>query len=236
MHSILHSLVDQGRMFFPCQKTCFPNRRKVFLFLLLYWPSGQAAEEDLHEVVLKLAAAERPVLIVGGATWDATAAEALGEFAKKMGLPVGASFRCQDFLDNRHSNYVGDVGIGINPALEKHVREADVILALGTRLGEITTSGYSLLTPPQSKQELIHIYADPSEIGRVYHPTLAIVAQPGPVIKQLRDMATSRAGGLWLSSAYEAYKIGNNPKKRLVLLKWNRLLHISIMFCLMTLF
>jgi len=176
-------------------------------------PSGQAAEEDLHEVVLKLAAAERPVLIVGGATWDATAAEALGEFAKKMGLPVGASFRCQDFLDNRHSNYVGDVGIGINPALEKHVREADVILALGTRLGEITTSGYSLLTPPQSKQELIHIYADPSEIGRVYHPTLAIVAQPGPVIKQLRDMAISRAGGLWLSSAYEAYKIWQQPEE-----------------------
>jgi acetolactate synthase-1/2/3 large subunit len=176
-------------------------------------PSGKAADCDLKRVVEKLAAAKRPLIIAGGASWDAEAAEALGLFAKQMGLPVGASFRCQDFIDNRHPNYVGDVGIGINPALAKRVQEADVILALGARLGEMTTSGYTLLTPPVSRQELIHIYADPSEIGRVYHPALAVVAQPGPVIKQLKDMAIAREGGTWLTDARADYELWQEPRE-----------------------
>lgn len=176
-------------------------------------PSGKAADTDLRGVVEKLATAKRPLIIAGGASWDAEAAEALGTFAKQMGLPVGASFRCQDFLDNRHPNYVGDVGIGINPALAKRVQEADLILALGARLGEMTTSGYTLLTPPVSHQELIHIHADPSEIGRVYYPTLAVVAQPGPVIKQLRDMSISREGGAWLTEARAAYEQWQEPQE-----------------------
>jgi acetolactate synthase I/II/III large subunit len=176
-------------------------------------PSGKAADTDLRGVVEKLATAKRPLIIAGGASWDAEAAEALGTFAKQMGLPVGASFRCQDFLDNRHPNYVGDVGIGINPALAKRVQEADLILALGARLGEMTTSGYALLTPPVSHQELIHIHADPSEIGRVYYPTLAVVAQPGPVIKQLRDMSISREGGAWLTDARAAYEQWQEPQE-----------------------
>lgn len=176
-------------------------------------PSGKAADTDLRGVVEKLATAKRPLIIAGGASWDAEAAEALGTFAKQMGLPVGASFRCQDFLDNRHPNYVGDVGIGINPALAKRVQEADLILALGARLGEMTTSGYTLLTPPVSHQELIHIHADPSEIGRVYYPTLAVVAQPGPVIKQLRDMSISREGGAWLTDARAAYEQWQEPQE-----------------------
>jgi len=176
-------------------------------------PSGKAADTDLRGIVEKLATAKRPLIIAGGASWDAEAAEALGTFAKQMGLPVGASFRCQDFLDNRHPNYVGDVGIGINPALAKRVQEADLILALGARLGEMTTSGYTLLTPPVSHQELIHIHADPSEIGRVYYPTLAVVAQPGPVIKQLRDMSISREGGAWLTDARAAYEQWQEPQE-----------------------
>ncbi|MEM1076338.1 MAG: thiamine pyrophosphate-binding protein, partial [Pseudomonadota bacterium] len=174
-------------------------------------PSGKASEDDIKAVIEKLSASERPMMIVGGATWDAEASEALGKFAGKMGLPVGASFRCQDFLDNRHSNYVGDVGIGINPALAQRVRDADVLLALGARLGEMTTSGYTLLTPPVSAQKLIHIHADPSEIGRVYRPELAVVGQPGPVIKQIAQTATTRAGGEWLSQARRDYEVWQRP-------------------------
>ena len=111
-------------------------------------PSGLAAEADVVAVIDRLARAERPLVIAGGGGWCGAAAVALGRFAETMGLPVGASFRCQDYLDNRHPNYVGDIGIGINPALATRVREADVILALGARLGEMTTSGYTLLRPP----------------------------------------------------------------------------------------
>lgn len=176
-------------------------------------PSGKAAETDIAAVIDRLAAAERPLVIAGGASWSAEAATALGEFAKTMGLPVGASFRCQDFVDNRHDCYVGDVGIGINPALAQRVRDADVILALGARLGEMTTSGYTLLTPPVAVQHLIHIHADPSEIGRVYRPDLAVVGQPGPVVQQLARAARARDGGDWLTAARADYEAWQQPQE-----------------------
>ena len=169
-------------------------------------PSGSAADADIAAVVAQVAQAKRPFAIVGGASWSQEAAQALGSFAQTMGLPVGASFRCQDFLDNRHANYVGDVGIGINPALAQRVRDADVILALGARLGEITTSGYTLLTPPVTTQKLIHIHADPSEIGRVFRPDLAVVGQTGAVALQLNAAAAPRDGGAWLTSARQNYE------------------------------
>ena len=176
-------------------------------------PSGAAADADIAAVVDRLSQAERPLVIVGGASWDAEAARALGDFAKTMGLPVGASFRCQDFLDNRHPNYVGDIAIGVNPALAQRVRDADVILALGARLGEMTTSGYTLITSPQPQQSLIHIHADPSEIGRVYRPDLAVVGQPGPVVKQLAAAAKARAGGEWLRGARADYTAWQQPQE-----------------------
>lgn len=176
-------------------------------------PSGAAADTDIAAVVERLSRAERPLVIVGGASWSADSAIALGEFASTMGLPVGASFRCQDFLDNRHPNYVGDVGIGINPALAQRVRDADVILALGARLGEMTTSGYTLLTPPVASQDLIHIHADPSEIGRVYRPGLAVVGQPGPMVRQLNAAAKPRAGGSWLTQARADYEDWQQPQE-----------------------
>lgn len=173
-------------------------------------PSGLAAEIDVTAVIDRLHAAARPMVIVGGGGWSAEAARDLGHFAATMDLPVGASFRCQDYLDNRHPNYVGDVGIGINPALAERVRDADVILALGARLGEMTTSGYTLLTPPVPQQSLIHVHADPSEIGRVYRPELAVVARPGPFASQLAAAARKRDGGTRRAEAradYEAWQV-----------------------------
>lgn len=173
-------------------------------------PSGAAADADIAAAINRLAQAKRPMVIAGGGGWNAQAASALGEFSKTMGLPVGASFRCQDYLDNRHPNYVGDVGIGINPALSERVRSADVILALGARLGEMTTSGYTLLTPPVPVQDLIHVHADPSEIGRVYRPELAVVGQPGIVACQLAAAATQRDGSALVAQAradYEAWQV-----------------------------
>ena len=99
-------------------------------------PSKQmVSEEDVNEVIDKLKLAKNPFIIVGGSGWSSEAAENLGKFAKSMGIPVGTSFRCQDYLDNRHPNYVGDVGIGINPALLKRITSADCVLVLNARLG-----------------------------------------------------------------------------------------------------
>ena len=121
-----------------------------------------------------LVAAERPFVIAGGSGWTAAACEALERFAELWQLPVGCAFRFQDVFDNRHPNYAGDVGIGINPKLAARIRAADLIVAIGPRLGEMTTGGYELLEPPKPRQRLVHLHAGAEELGRVYAPDLAI--------------------------------------------------------------
>ncbi|MCL4107971.1 UNVERIFIED_CONTAM: hypothetical protein GTU68_016999 [Idotea baltica] len=182
-------------------------------------PSGQAAESDVAEVLVRLQKAERPLIIVGGGSWSEESSQALGAFADATGIPVGASFRCQDFLDNRHQCYIGDIGIGINPALANRVKSADVILALGARLGEMTTSGYTLLVPPMATQELIHIHGDSSEIGRVYRPNYSVVAGAGEFTKQLAKLAfettidTTSTTTQWLLDARNDYEVWQIPEE-----------------------
>ena len=148
-------------------------------------PSKQmVSEEDVNEVIDKLKLAKNPFIIVGGSGWSSEAAENLGKFAKSMGIPVGTSFRCQDYLDNRHPNYVGDVGIGINPALLKRIKLADCVLVLNARLGEMTTGGYSMFDIPKTKQYLIHIHPDPNELGSVYQPDIGLVCNSAEFIKK----------------------------------------------------
>ncbi len=120
-----------------------------------------------------LARAQRPLVVAGGG-FDADGARALQAFAHAWGLPVTCAFRWQDTLDNRDPCYVGDMGIGINPPLAQRIRDADVILALGVRLSEMETGGYSLLEPPRPKQTLIHAHSGAEELGRVYAPDVAL--------------------------------------------------------------
>ncbi len=131
---------------------------------------------DLDSMQDMLSAAERPFVVLGGGGWDADACADMETFASAWNLPVGASFRAQDRLNNDHPNYVGDVGIGINPKLAQRVRDADVLLVIGARLGEMTTSNYTLVEAPNPKQKLIHIYPGAEEIGRVFRPVLGINA------------------------------------------------------------
>ena len=173
-------------------------------------PSASA----LDDVVAALGKAERPFVIVGGGGWSAEASAALARFAADWDLPVGASFRCQDFLDNRLAHYVGDVGIGINPALAERVKSADLILALGPRLGEMTTSGYTLLDIPAPAQRLVHIHADADELGRVYRPELAIAATPAAAILALdgRRPETAVPWGDWRAAARADFEAWRTPQ------------------------
>jgi acetolactate synthase I/II/III large subunit len=134
------------------------------------WPAPGA----LRTLRTMLLEAERPLVIAGGPGWDAEGSAALERFAEGWGLPVANAFRFQDTFDNRHPLYAGDVGIGINPKLAQRVREADLIVALGPRLGEMTTSGYTLLEAPRPKQTLVHIHPGAEELGRVYSADLTI--------------------------------------------------------------
>jgi acetolactate synthase-1/2/3 large subunit len=123
-----------------------------------------------------LARSERPLAILGGGDWDEAAVENFQRFAVAWNLPVGASFRAQSHFDNALEQYIGDIGVGVNPKLAERVKAADLVLAVGARLGEATTSGYTLLEVPVPKQALVHVYPDPEELGRVYRATLPINA------------------------------------------------------------
>lgn len=121
-----------------------------------------------------LTQAKRPLAILGGSGWTPQACIDLRRFAEAWQLPVACAFRFQDLFDNAHPLYAGDVGIGINPKLAQRVRDADLVLAIGPRLGEMTTSGYSLFDIPVPKQQLVHVHAGAEELGSVYAATLAI--------------------------------------------------------------
>jgi acetolactate synthase-1/2/3 large subunit len=119
-----------------------------------------------------------PIAIVGGAGWDAGASHYFTEFAERIGLPVAAAFRRQDAVPNSSSVYAGNLGYGPNPKLVQRIKEADLLLVVGARLGEATTDGYSLITPDHPGQTLVHVHPDPNELGRVYRTDLPICADP----------------------------------------------------------
>ena len=125
--------------------------------------------ERLREL---LAAAKRPLVVLGGSGWTKDACEDMRSFAEANHLPVACAFRFQDLFDNRHANYVGDVGVGINPILAERVRTADVLLVVGARMGEMTTSGYTLIDSPVPRQKLVHVMTGAEELGRVYQAEL----------------------------------------------------------------
>ena len=168
---------------------------------------------DLQSLTALLADAERPLLVVGGSGWTPESCQGLLDFASRNGLPWVASFRRQDLVDNRRENYCGHLTLGADPSLTARLKSADVVVAIGSRLGENTTAGYTLLTPPVSQQTLIHVHPDPNELGRVYQPALSIACG-------LTDFAASVAGlgipgkdrrAAWLREAREAYVRFSTP-------------------------
>ncbi len=140
----------------------------------IQFPQAHPAPDALADMRALLAGARRPLMIVGGSGWTDAGLYSLARYASRNGLPVACSFRRQDLYDNHHPQYVGEVGIGVNPELAEAVRNADVILAVGARLGEMVTGGYTLLQSPVPRQTLIHVLASPEELGRVYQPTVKI--------------------------------------------------------------
>jgi acetolactate synthase I/II/III large subunit len=129
---------------------------------------------DLAELRRLLAAAERPIMLVGGGGWDDRACHDITRFAEANQLPVCCSFRRQDIVDNRSPSFVGDLGTGASAALVARIKEADLLLAVGARIGEITSQSYSLMGIPDPGKVLIHVHAGADELGRVFRPSLPI--------------------------------------------------------------
>lgn len=143
------------------------------------------SSQDINRLRELLASARNPLLIAGGATWTAQAVADLNTLVGRWRMPIATSFRAKDLIDNRHEYYAGELGIGPCPALAARVRAADLLIVLGARLGEMTTSGYTLPVPPVPVQTLVHIHPGAEELGRVYQPALAIQSGMGPAVQAL---------------------------------------------------
>jgi acetolactate synthase I/II/III large subunit len=165
--------------------------------------------EQVEELRRLLAHAERPLAVLGGAGWTPRASEDMRAFLEANELPAGAAFRRQDSLDNDSPSYVGDIGIGVNPKLGARVHDADVLLVVGPRLGEMTTSGYTLLEPPTPRQTLVHVHPGAEELGRVYRPELPILSGMEPFAAAVRDLRVEPRWRDWTAAAradYEAWQ------------------------------
>ncbi|WP_227753594.1 MULTISPECIES: thiamine pyrophosphate-binding protein [Ramlibacter] len=173
--------------------------------------SDPGALRELREMLL---AARKPFVIAGGGGWTPQAAQALQRFAENWKLPVGNAFRFQDTFDNHHPLYAGDVGIGINPKLAARIRESDLVLAIGPRLGEMTTGGYTLLTPPRPVQKLVHIHASAEELNRVYRADLAICATMNAAARSLEVLTAppELLWAAWTEAAHADYEANVQPQ------------------------
>jgi acetolactate synthase I/II/III large subunit len=138
------------------------------------WP-GPTQMAELQKM---LWASTRPIFILGGGGWSARAVAALQRFAERFDLPVATSFRRATLFDGGHQNYAGEIGIGPNPKLKARIEAADLVVLLGGRMSEMSSQAYTLFDIPVPRQKLVHVHADAEEIGRIYHPSLGIVATP----------------------------------------------------------
>lgn len=175
---------------------------------------------DMDRLADLLSKAERPFLMVGGATYSAAAKADMQAFAAAWNLPTGVSFRSQDFINNDLPFYVGDVGIGINPKLAARIKDSDLLIVAGPRLGEMTTSGYTLIDIPVPRQHLVHIHPGIGELGRVYQPDLAINAGLEPFAKAAAHLVAPETcrWSAWTEAArgdYEANQILTPPESPL---------------------
>ena len=157
------------------------------------------SREDMNRLRSMLEQSANPLLMLGGSGWDQKACDDIRHFAESNTLPVCVSFRAQDIFDNCHPNYLGDLGVGVNPKLVERVQQADLLLAVGPRIGEVTSGGYTLFDIPNPKQTLIHVHSGSEELGSVYRANLPIntgvrvfaaeAAKLEPVHKQWKDTA-----------------------------------------------
>jgi acetolactate synthase-1/2/3 large subunit len=169
-----------------------------------------AALEELRDL---LAAARQPLVIVGGTGWSTQGSQALRRFVHANNLPVAASFRRQDLFDNRDPHYVGQVGLGTSPKLIERVKNADLLLVIGSRLSETVSAGYTLIQSPTPRQKLIHVHPDPEELNRVYHATLPINAAMNTFAAAVSQhtLVASDAWNSWTESARADYIEHSTP-------------------------
>ncbi|AGT07548.1 thiamine pyrophosphate-binding protein [Paracoccus aminophilus] len=177
-------------------------------------PLPAVADSSVTAIAEALAGAERPLVVPGGSVWSQQAADDLAAFAARWGLPVAVPFRRQGHMDNDHPNYVGDLGVGMNPALGQALARADCILSLGSRLGDTLTRGYELMTPARAHARVIHVHPAPDELGHLWRPDPGLVADPQAVLRALATLPApeARRWDGWTRDLRANYEAWQKPK------------------------
>jgi len=153
-------------------------------------PQVAPSAQDMQKLTSLLENAKRPLVILGGSGWHAKAVENIGVFLRNFGLPVICSFRRQDLFDNTDEQYVGVLGLGADPELQRAVKNSDLLMLLGARMGEVPSCGYTLIDSPQPQQLLVHCMPCAKELGRVYRPDLAILSTMPEMAHELAQRGT----------------------------------------------
>jgi acetolactate synthase-1/2/3 large subunit len=173
-------------------------------------PRAGIDDAAIAEAAGFLTAAERPMILLGGSLWSPDDGARAGELATRLGAPLTVTFRRQDFVDNDHPNYAGDLGVGMNPALGRRLSQADTILLLGAELNDITTQDFTLIDP-QAPPTIIQITPDADAASRVYPATLSITARPGDVLSgllsHLPDRPNTDRGAAAARADYEGWQV-----------------------------
>ncbi len=177
-------------------------------------PVAGVSAAQVDAVTAALAAAERPLVVPGGSVWTQDDAGNLARFAERWGLPVAVPFRRQHLFDNRLPNYVGDLGVGMNPKLGEALQASDCVLSLGSRLGDTLTNGYDLMNPRAQGRRIVHVHPDPDEIGHLWRADPGIAACPRAMLAALADApAPARRRDDWTAGLRATYEAWQQPKE-----------------------
>ncbi|WP_108484427.1 thiamine pyrophosphate-binding protein [Oceaniglobus ichthyenteri] len=161
----------------------------------------------------RIAAAERPLIVIGGPGWSAQAAADVQQFAENWDVPVVCTFRRQGHMDNRSPAYAGDLAVGMNPKLGARLRSADLLVILGARFGDIATNGYEIIDPIAPGGSIAQVNPDAGEIGKVFRADLGIVARAGDVLSAMVDLPVVKRDGAWRADARAEYEAWQQPKE-----------------------
>ncbi|MEO9822988.1 MAG: thiamine pyrophosphate-binding protein [Paracoccaceae bacterium] len=169
-------------------------------------PEPVVSGAALAEVKAALADAEKPVVLMGGGGWSENGCRDMEQFAQNADIPVVAAFRYQDRFDNHASVYAGEAGVGMLPEVRQTLADADLILAIGVRFGEMTTANHTLFDLPKIRQMLIHTHTSAAELGKIYQPDIAINAGPNAVASALAGLSVKGDWSDWCADARARYE------------------------------
>ncbi|MDS9466521.1 thiamine pyrophosphate-binding protein [Paracoccus sp. MBLB3053] len=175
-------------------------------------PLSAVAPSSVAAIAEAVAQAERPLVVAGGTIWSQEASDDLARFAGNWGLPVAVAFRRQGHIDNVHPAYVGDLGVGMNPALGHALEQADCILSLGSRLGDTLTRGFELMDPVRPHARVIHVHPSPEELGHLWRADPGLVADPREVLAGLALLPARRRWDEWSEQLRKVYERWSIPK------------------------